>query len=252
MQQYVTREGMVPLSPIYGRGGVVGLSSQVLELYPRLRMECSAFDRLLHDEASRVGGQKYAAIVALSARQALATFELARPPAFANTHEPWAFLKEISSNGDMSTIDVIFPLYPLLAYTNPRLLHSLLEPYMRYTASGLWPHDWPVHDIGRYPTAFGHNDGGGEAMPVETAGDLLWMLLAYLQLTGDKDWIASYYPLLKQWTGYLISDGLVPAEQLSTDDFAGTSSVVTVPTLADSPFLQAHCRTRPIWPSRRS
>lgn len=47
------------------------------------------------------------------------------------------------------------------------------------------------------------------------------MILAYYQVTGDLEWVERYYALLTQWTAYLIEDGLIPAEQLSTDDFSG-------------------------------
>jgi len=100
-----------------------------------------------------------------------------------------AWLKEISSNGDMSvsalsvsrmdasssqnahlrlqTIDVIFPLHPILLYANPTLLALLLEPLLVYTHSGLYPNRWPVHDLGTYPNATGYNGGNDEPMPVE-------------------------------------------------------------------------------------
>jgi hypothetical protein len=35
---------------------------------------------------------------------------------------PWYFMKEISSDGDISTADVIFPASPIFLYTNPYLL----------------------------------------------------------------------------------------------------------------------------------
>lgn len=41
-------------------------------------------------------------------------------------------------------------------------------------------------------------------------------------MTNDKAWLSEHYDILLQWTRYLVSDGLIPAEQLSTDDFAGT------------------------------
>jgi hypothetical protein len=47
------------------------------------------------------------------------------------------------------------------------------------------------------------------------------MILAYWQMSHDTEWVEKYYDILTQWTTYLIEDGLVPAEQLSTDDFAG-------------------------------
>jgi hypothetical protein len=49
------------------------------------------------------------------------------------------------------------------------------------------------------------------------------MALAYFQLTADKPWVEKHYEVFKSWTTFLTDDGLVPAEQLSTDDFAGAS-----------------------------
>lgn len=49
-----------------------------------------------------------------------------------DTSDTMIFVKEISSNGDMSTVDVIFPLFPLLAYLNPQMLRDMLEPIYTY------------------------------------------------------------------------------------------------------------------------
>lgn len=72
-----------------------------------------------------------------------------------------------------------------------------------------------------YPKALGHNDGGDEAMPVEESGNMLIMALSYAQKTGDNSVLSATYSLLTQWTGYLVSDSLIPANQISTDDFEG-------------------------------
>ena len=42
----------------------------------------------------------------------------------------WNFLKEISTNGDMQTMDVVYPASPLMLYTNPELLRLLLIPVL--------------------------------------------------------------------------------------------------------------------------
>ncbi|EPQ25643.1 uncharacterized protein PFL1_06780 [Pseudozyma flocculosa PF-1] len=192
------------------------------------------FDQQIVDDSKAVAGggevgDRYAAITTLSVRQAFATFEITvawdNKTQSYNTSDTLLFLKEISSNGDMSTVDVIFPLFPLLSYTNPRLLRDLLQPIFEYTESGLYPNKWCVHDLGVYPNAFGHNDGNDEPMQVEESGNMIWMALHYAQLVGKKaaePWLRSHYAIMKQWAEFLIEDSLIPATQLSTDDFAGT------------------------------
>ncbi|WAQ85622.1 hypothetical protein PtA15_6A250 [Puccinia triticina] len=195
-----------------------------LEDYPKAIQSAREIDKTITDDAKRLGGDDYVAIVSLSARQALGSMELTIGKDSAgnfDVSDVAAFSKEISSNGDMSTVDVIFPQFPIFAYLDPALVRLNLEPIFKYSESGLYPNRWTVHDLGRYPNATGHNDGKDASMPVEEAGNILIMVLSYYQLTKDVDWLKKHYNTLTQWAKFLIDDGLVPAEQLSSDDFAG-------------------------------
>ena len=78
-----------------------------------------------------------------------------------------------------------------------------------------------MHDLGGFPNALGYPQGNDEMMPVEECGNMLIMTLAYAQKANDKAYLAKHYAKLQQWTGYLVNDSLIPANQLSTDDFAG-------------------------------
>lgn len=131
-------------------------------------------------------------------------------------------MKEISSNGNMNTIDVIFPAHPVFLYTNPDLLKYLLRPHFEIQESGHYPNSYAMHDIGsHYPNATGHPDGNDEPMPLEECGNMAIMALAFAQKSGDTAYLESHYTILRQWTDYLIEDALYPANQISTDDFAG-------------------------------
>lgn len=46
--------------------------------------------------------------------------------------------------------------------------------------------------------------------------------LAYYQRSNDLSYLTQHYNILKQWTGYIVNEALIPANQLSTDDFQGT------------------------------
>jgi len=58
-------------------------------------------------------------------------------------------------------------------------------------------------------------------MPLEECGNMIITTLAYSQRTEDTAYLSQHYTILKQWTGYLIQEALIPANQLSTDDFQG-------------------------------
>lgn len=131
-------------------------------------------------------------------------------------------MKEISSNGNMNTIDVIFPAHPVFLYTNPDFLKYILRPHFEIQESGHYPNTYAMHDIGsHYPNATGHPDGNDEPMPLEECGNNVIMALAFAQKSGDTTYLESHYTILRQWTDYLIEDALYPANQISTDDFAG-------------------------------
>ncbi|KAJ6486403.1 DUF1793-domain-containing protein [Mycena vitilis] len=184
----------------------------------------SKFDAQVQSDAMAISAD-YAAIVALSTRQTLGATEITiskNGDGSFNTGDVLLFMKEISSDGNVNTVDVIFPAYPLLLYVNPLLAKYLLAGLFEYQATGQYPNKFSVHDLGaNYPKAIGHNDGSDEAMPVEESGNMIIMALSYAQKPGDNSQLTAYAALLDQWTQFLISDSLIPENQLSTDDFAG-------------------------------
>lgn len=134
----------------------------------------SDYSQQVAKDAYASGSDNYKDIVELSARQVLGA------TSFSGTAEnPILFLKEISSNGNCQTVDVIFPAFPFFLYTNPKWLAYLLEPLLEHMLSGQYPNDYTMHDLGtHFPNMTGHSDGRDEYMPVEECGDMLIMGLA--------------------------------------------------------------------------
>jgi hypothetical protein len=141
---------------------------------------------------------------------------------------------------------VIFPFHPIAIYTNASLLKYLLDPLFINQEAGNWPNKYAIHDIGAaFPNATGtlnhpcvvhmyqipwdtnnkrtgHPDGKAEDMPLEECGNMLLMTLAYAQRADDNAYLTQHYQILDAWTQYLIEEALIPADQISTDDFAGS------------------------------
>ncbi|KAI0142248.1 glutaminase GtaA [Xylariaceae sp. FL1272] len=174
-------------------------------------------DNKVQSDSVAVAGQDYATITTLSLRQAFGALQLS-----GTEDDPILFLKEISSNGDMQTVDVIFPTIPVLIYTNPELLALILEPLFLNQENGHYPKTNAIHDLGTYPNAPGYPDGNDEPQPLEECGNMIIMALAYAQRTGNNDYLSQHYAILDQWAGYLVDEALIPADQISTDDFAGS------------------------------
>jgi hypothetical protein len=184
--------------------------------YSRVMRECEKFDHDLMADMEKEGGRKYAEIAALSYRQSLAATGLAADPA----GQPLLFTKENTSNGDIATVDVIFPGDPLLLLLSPALAKASLVPDLDYATSPYWKFPNAPHDLGTYPIANGTDDGG-EGMPVEESGNMLILCDAIVQEENSPQFVSKWWSKLTQWETYLEKYGYDPEDQLCTDDFMG-------------------------------
>ena len=196
---------------------------------PAAVVRANAMDSYISNTAAGFGGPHYAAVTSLVLRQAFAGTELT-----GTVDNPYLFVEEISSSDNVSTVDILYPSMPAFLYTNPELVRYMLEPVIYYSESGLWPALYAPHDLGStYPNASGHNDGGGENMPVEETANMLIMADAYMQHVTPQEaatYAKAHYKLFHQWGMYLTTipsgvsypNALDPQFQNQTDDFTGS------------------------------
>ncbi|HEX7714807.1 MAG TPA: DUF4965 domain-containing protein [Bacillota bacterium] len=213
--------------PAYWRRN--GLSfSEMLESaiseYPEIMRQCAEFNQRLKNDAIQAGGSKYADILSLAYRQAIAAHKLV-----ADSEGQVLFIsKECFSNGCMATVDVSFPSIPLFLLYNSELVKGMMRPIFKYAASPEWTFDFAPHDIGQYPLANGQVYGKEKneillryQMPIEECGNLLIMMSAVCSMEGSAAFAGENWDLLLKWAHYLKEHGLDPENQLCTDDFAG-------------------------------
>lgn len=196
--------------------------------YDAAASEGATLDSTIRDTAAVLGGWNYSDILAISTRQVLGGIDITIPADTLDTTQVQAFIKEISSDGNTNTIDIIFPTFPFFYVFAPDYIKLLLNPVLRYLASGRYPNPWVVHDIGtNYPNASGYDQGNDEKMPIEETGNLFILLDAYQKATGDKTWAAQYSQLWPGYAEYLAQYGLYPEFQLSTTDGLGAFANMT-------------------------
>jgi hypothetical protein len=201
---------------------VAALLDQAEQQYASLDQRGHAYDEKLTAALTEAGGPDYAYLATLAYRETLAAHELTADI----DGTPLLFAKEDFSNGDIGTVDVLYPSSPFFLFFNPALLQAQIEPVLRYAMLPRWKFPFAPHDLGRWPLADGQEYGGGEQteddqMPVEESGDLLILADALAQTQGNAKLAERYWLLFTKWALYLRQAGLDPANQLSTDDFAG-------------------------------
>ncbi|KAF7187912.1 Glutaminase A [Pseudocercospora fuligena] len=174
--------------------------------------------RLKALSVSSTYGSQYADILEASVRQTFGGLEIT-VPANNMAASPYVFLKEISSDGNVNTVDFIYQTWPIFVSLNPEYIKLLFAPILDYLKTGGWPYPWVIHDIGfAYPNATGHNDGNAEQMPLFETSSLFILLLDYQQYTGDSSFAKQYSSQFPGWANYLAQNSLYPASQLISVD----------------------------------
>ena len=93
-------------------------------------------DIRIAEDSEAAGGREYLTITSLAVRQVFGAL------AFTNTQQqPLVFLKEISSDGDIQTVDVIYPAFPIMLYLNPDLIKWTLDPLLENSRYH-YPNNW--------------------------------------------------------------------------------------------------------------
>lgn len=206
------------LRPWWNRNGNQTIEKQLslaANNYQKVMHECDEWNKKVYDDLVNAGGKTYADICIIAYRQSIAAHQLLQGP----QGEILFLSKENFSNGSINTVDVTYPSSPLYLTYNPELLKGMLNGIFYYSETGQWKHPFAAHDLGTYPIANGQTYG--EGMPVEESGNMVILTAAIAKIEGNADYAKKHWKTLTTWTNYLVQNGFDPANQLSTDDFAG-------------------------------
>ncbi|KAH9173652.1 DUF1793-domain-containing protein [Lactarius sanguifluus] len=122
----------------------------------------------------------------------------------------------LSSTNRVNPVEVLYNAFPMFMYFDPTLGGPLLEPLLRYQSSQYYTQPFAALDAGSsYPnttfSSVAHQQG------IEQTANMLIMMYAYARASGNGTSIQTYYPLLTNWTDYLVDTTLYTVNQQTAD-----------------------------------
>lgn len=112
----------------------------------------------------------------------------------------WSFMKEKSSDGDVSTVDVISPAAPFFLVLGPEYLRRLMLPLLAYANNETYVRynlPWAPHHLGDWSVC-AILPQEQEHMPMEETENMLILLAAVAQRQSKQiDYLKPYVPLLQ-------------------------------------------------------
>ncbi|MCI5450621.1 DUF4965 domain-containing protein [bacterium] len=198
-----------------GQVTIIDAFKDLQSRYGSIMTRCRAFDKMIYDDGMASGGKEYAEILSGSYRHVMAAHKLFKDK---DGNLLW-FSKENNSNGCVNTVDLTYPEAPLFLCYNPELQKAMMTSIFDYSKSGRWTKPFAAHDLGQYPLANKQVYGGD--MPLEESGNMLTLAAQICMMEGNTHYVDPYWDMLQVWVDYLVENGLHPANQLCTDDFAG-------------------------------
>ncbi|KLO15796.1 hypothetical protein SCHPADRAFT_824120 [Schizopora paradoxa] len=189
----------------------------VLDDFDAALASADAFDQMIMNVSlSHVDG--YPGLLSLAARQLFGTLEITVSKSSDgnwNQTDIMIFSKDMGdvsssgTSGGTNVVDVLYAGFPAILYLNPDLCQYLLRPILASQVNNgdVVGQAYAPQNLGsQFPSTSAntsqHNLG------IEESGNMLIMVLAHFQRTGNLSIIRSYYPLLKSWADYLVDQTL--------------------------------------------
>ncbi|PRP85660.1 hypothetical protein PROFUN_06494 [Planoprotostelium fungivorum] len=224
-----------PFPPLWKQyyPSTTGLLETAQNQYTSILNTTQRLDAAVLNQVFKAAGLHYSTIASLAWRQTFGAHKLVYN---TKLKVPWYFLKEISSNGDFSTVDVLFPTIPLLLWANPNLAEMILLPHLSYAAGEApikYDLPWAPHQLGVWPVADATPDSQ-EQMPVEETGNLL-LIAEYLAQSGvqyTKRMYPRYKSIFDKWAKYLTPHKLTGVVDENVDRMG--NDLPNMPTTATS------------------
>jgi hypothetical protein len=108
---------------------VTSLINEAVSYYQSNMADITASNELLMTLLTNTGGNQYSLLGSLATRQI--TGSVTRTWSYKQNRSQ-LYMKEISSDGDVSTVDVIYPSSPYFLWLHPEMLRDIIIPVLAY------------------------------------------------------------------------------------------------------------------------